>query len=1006
MKKLFHKVKKNFRKSVKGAISILLSMVLLTTFSLGSLVMEAGRYQSAKAQLNEANLSAAISMLSQYNETLSETYGLFGFSDEDVTLESYYDYLNFNSDLDKDYYGNNTSRLYGTPSAELKTMYNLTDPNVLKRQLMEYSKYNIPLNTAAELLDVEEIMKKLKENVKNAVPGLDKMLEICNLVNQLAEALEQLYQLEKCIANLDKCYNGDTSIMTYVEEIEAFFTGEETKDYAPAYIKAYDSFKTAVENKVEYMKKNNAPENPGDTAPYSQTTVNNRSNSLNTAKKNLTNKIINILVKQYENTAVFGKSGNVSIKDDCSTCVSIMSGMISGFDNNAEDKVKIQNVIKNIAKDNYNYDIKEWNTETLSTLKTKLASEPSDELSALNSTYTSAKSSYDSAVSANNTWREKKKAYDDYQEKIKNYDKDITEKSADYKARCSDLKTLLGKYKGLLDKATGNLGKAADAVSKLNDGESSKNSETFNNLKGIINGFINQATNEGITKLDNDIVNINSLLDDLSKIDKNYSLSSNFKKHNIQNYYMSGGQALLFVTTLNGVQAIDSTFKTAIDLFQNMKNLVELFSAVPYISDLDCNVTLSAETVALLPSTTGTVNKGGANSGDVTELNTILSDAKTILNSKYDSQISMVDPTNRLSEADVVDEIGARLDSTIEALTFLTTKTGLLNAGSLLFTIVFELQPLITHITTLVDNMNYFVNNIGTTIDVIMQSLYENTLLNSYILEKFPNRVSRDDKSYKGFDGVLGIVPSGETTAFKAACVEYVLQGNSSEILNQNSVFWKIFLVRMLNNIVCVATNAEVMEIIAACNVFAIIVFPLWVYLETNFDMNVLLKGEGGKVPLIKTELILSPTGITKLGESLARIVQDLKDAEVSGKSKDKDKLFEGLNNRLGLATDELLEGHGMFPFSYDNYIWLMLFLTSNNTKVMRVADLIQMDLRYQQAYNGKGGTAKFLMSDMNTFIRVKATAKFNSILPIIAMNKGNINDYGINVTSTKYVGY
>ena len=86
MKNFFRKVKRNFRKSVKGTISILLSMVLLTTFSLGSLVMESGRYQSAKAQLNEANLSAALSMLSQYNETLSETYGLFGFSDKDVTF--------------------------------------------------------------------------------------------------------------------------------------------------------------------------------------------------------------------------------------------------------------------------------------------------------------------------------------------------------------------------------------------------------------------------------------------------------------------------------------------------------------------------------------------------------------------------------------------------------------------------------------------------------------------------------------------------------------------------------------------------------------------------------------------------------------------------------------------------------------------------------------------------------------------------------------------------------
>lgn len=1004
MKNFFRKVKRNFRKSVKGAISILLSMVLLTTFSLGSLVMESGRYQSAKAQLNEANLSAALSMLSQYNETLSETYGLFGFSDKDVTLESYYDYLNFNSDLDEDYYGNNMSRLYGKPSAEIDTMYNLTNPAVLKRQLMEYSKYNIPLNTAAELLDVEEMMKKLKENIKDSVPGLDKMLEICNLINQLAEALEQLYQLEKSIAELDECYNADKSIMSYVKELENFIKGEESKDYTPAYVSAYDSFKTAVENKVNYMKENNAPANPG-PAPYSQSAINTRLDSSNVAKKNLTNKIINILVKEYENTSVFGKSGKVEIKGDSSTSVTIMSGIISNFDNNAGDKEKLQEIIKYIAKENYGYDIKEWKAETLSTLKSKLASEPSDDLSSLNQSYTSAKSSYDSAVSANETWKAKKKAYDDYQEKIKKYNEEISSTGATYKTRCSDLKGLLAKYKGYLDKATGNLEKAADAVSKLNEGEKSQNSETFTNLKGTISSYVKQATNEGISKLDSDIIRVNALLDDLSKIDKNYSVTSNFTKHNIQQYYMSGIEAVGFVTLLNGIQAIDSTFTKAKTLFDNITNLVKLFSAVPYITDLDCNVTLSSQTVALLPSTTGPVNSGDDHSGDINELNTVLSEAKTMLNSGYDSHITKVDPTSRLEEADVVDEIGARLDSTIEALTYLSTKTGLLSATGLLFTVVFELQPLINHVTTLVDNMSYFVNNLSTTIEVITQSLYENTLLNSYILEKFPNRVSRDDKSYTGYEGLLGIVPTGETTTFKAACVEYVLSGKSSEILNQNSVFWKIFLVRMLNNIVCVLTNAEVMEIITACNVFAIIVFPLWVYLETNFDMNVLLMGDGGKVPLIKTTLILSPSGLEKMGTSLSNVVEDLENAEVSGKSEDMDKLYDGLNNRLGLITDELLEGHGLFPFSYDNYLWLMLFLTSNNQKVTRVADLIQMDLRYQQVYS-KGTSATFLMSDMNTFIRVKASAKFNSILPIIAMNKGNINDYGIKVTSTKYVGY
>lgn len=1005
MKRFFLNAKSNFKKSVKGAISILLSMVLLTTFSLGSLVMESGRYQSAKAQLDEANLSAALSMLTKFNTELSESYGIFAFSENDIKESEYYDYLNFNSDLDKDYYGNNISRLYGTPTAEIDAMYNLTNSTILKRQIMEYSKYNIPMSVGADLLNVEEMIEKLEKELKKAIPALAYISNACELITELTNALEQLYKLQETIAYMDNCYNGDKSLSYQLTNWVKLVQGQESPTYDPNYVDAYNSFTSAVQKKVDYMKENKAPENPGDYPPYSTSTVNSKLTTMNIAKKNLTNKIINILVREFEKTSVFNGKNTVTVEGECSTSINIMATVIPDFDNKASDTDKIRNIVKYISKENYNYEIKEWNETTISTIKTKLATEPSESLEDLNSKYGSAKSSYDSCVSANNAWQVKKDAYDNYQKKIQSFNEDIKVSAENYKSRASDFKKLLTSYKSYLDKATNNLGKAADAVGQLNtsEEEKKKNTEIFNQLNGIVNSALNQTTNTAITYLDSDIVELGNLIDNLDDIDSKYSVTSKFKSRNLKDYYMSTAQAIAFVTAVNSIKAIDQKINEITAIFGSFKDLVTVFSGLPYISDPDCNVTISGTTWNILPSKTGPVADDVSYPEDEAEIEQVLSEAKTILKSNYSSEISKVSPADRNEEADIASEIDSRLETTIEAIEFFTKNTGVLSSSIGLFAIVFQLKPMIDNAITLVDNITFFANNISATIEIITQSLYENVILNSYITDKFPNRVDRDDKAYKGYDGVLGIIPDGDVTAFKAACVEYVLSGKQNEILNQNSVFWKIFLVRFLMNMVVLVADESVMEVLTACNVFAIIVLPLWSYFETNIDMNILLKTDDGEVPLIKLTPILSVDGLTKMGEHLDKMIEDIDNAPEDKKG----SAYVGAANKLGLSLDELLSDHGTMPLTYSEYLWLMMLLTSNKTKVTRVADLIQMDMRYQEVYGGKGsGTAEFLMSDMKTFIRVKATANFNSILPIIGMGKQDINDIGIKVKSTKYVGY
>ena len=60
----------------QGVITVLVSSLLTGFLSLGTISLEAGRYQVAKTQLSEASISASTSMIAAYDAVLYERYGL------------------------------------------------------------------------------------------------------------------------------------------------------------------------------------------------------------------------------------------------------------------------------------------------------------------------------------------------------------------------------------------------------------------------------------------------------------------------------------------------------------------------------------------------------------------------------------------------------------------------------------------------------------------------------------------------------------------------------------------------------------------------------------------------------------------------------------------------------------------------------------------------------------------------------------------------------------------
>ena len=76
------KRKKKWIRGTRGAISLILALLMLPFYSLAAVLVEAGRYQSAVRTLDEALSVSAYSVLSDYDSSLKDRFGLLAVSQD------------------------------------------------------------------------------------------------------------------------------------------------------------------------------------------------------------------------------------------------------------------------------------------------------------------------------------------------------------------------------------------------------------------------------------------------------------------------------------------------------------------------------------------------------------------------------------------------------------------------------------------------------------------------------------------------------------------------------------------------------------------------------------------------------------------------------------------------------------------------------------------------------------------------------------------------------------
>ena len=154
-----------FLKNSKGAVTVIVTLLLIPSILVSGTAVDVARIYSAKSIVQDANSLGANAAMAQYNALLKDLYGLYGI--EDTKLQSMVnDYIKIalfgDSNTNKGmgtfqpFYGSDSSL-----SISVSSEHNLGELEILQRQIEEYMALRAPVVIADDIMDIIDSMKKV-----------------------------------------------------------------------------------------------------------------------------------------------------------------------------------------------------------------------------------------------------------------------------------------------------------------------------------------------------------------------------------------------------------------------------------------------------------------------------------------------------------------------------------------------------------------------------------------------------------------------------------------------------------------------------------------------------------------------------------------------------------------------------------------------------------------------------------------------------------------------------
>lgn len=195
---------------IRGAISLFMAVLMTPFLTIAMLLVETGRYNSAVSVLDEALGVSSVSTLANYDEYLHSRWGLLAVSQQKDLSKMYEEYLSVNSEI----MGDSIS----VDKVEVEGLYSLWDADVLKYQILEYSKLNAPAKLINNFGNFDVLIKQLEkignfDQIANIFTSgakiMDSGITIVEKAMDLKEQAEKLDELNKEYTEKFQDFKGD-----------------------------------------------------------------------------------------------------------------------------------------------------------------------------------------------------------------------------------------------------------------------------------------------------------------------------------------------------------------------------------------------------------------------------------------------------------------------------------------------------------------------------------------------------------------------------------------------------------------------------------------------------------------------------------------------------------------------------------------------------------------------------------------------------------------------------
>lgn len=276
IKNRISKFLRRFVNGPKGAVTILLALVMSPLLSISVVLIEWARYQNAQELMQELVDSADFSTLADYDSYIDQRFGLMATSQSSDVKTSVSKYLRKNT--------SSLGQSITVNDGDIKSSgkFALSNANILKQQILENCEISAPAEILARGINLKEMIEKLEksfdlDNIRKQIDATKAGIEVAEEVEKIVKAVTELNKetdkYNKALEEYNTAYNDfSKESKNYIKKLkdandnleegadhENIYTGDSYTQYIKHMKKAKDNYldKTkSLKTEVDAFAKN------------------------------------------------------------------------------------------------------------------------------------------------------------------------------------------------------------------------------------------------------------------------------------------------------------------------------------------------------------------------------------------------------------------------------------------------------------------------------------------------------------------------------------------------------------------------------------------------------------------------------------------------------------------------------------------------------------------------------------------------------------------------------